>query len=216
VGAFQQARHLGAETGLEWPFFLIALWTASKVFSRLEGALDLVFQVERRRPYVLRKFLAFGLVLSLAVVLVVLTVLAGALAAFNRFLEQATLVATATANPLYLWLNGAATRYFIPWTVSVLAFTFVYRVMPACRVPWPAAVVSGVIAGSLWETLKHVFASYVSGLADYERTYGALEAVVVFAIWVDLSAVVLLWGGELAAVAGRFRQDDRRGGLEGA
>ncbi len=41
---------------------------------------------------------------------------------------------------------------------------------------------------------------YVAPFANYGMTYGTLESVVIFAIWINLSAALLLWGGELAAL----------------
>ena len=68
----------------------------------------------------------------------------------------------------------------------------------------------GLVAGTLWTTLKVGFAYYVSHMANYTRTYGALATVVVFLLWINLSACLLLWGAELAAVAGGRRRLSRR------
>lgn len=207
---FAQAREVGSQARrLGWPFLLLALWTASKVFSKVEGALDQVFQVEKRRPYPVRKIFAFGLVALLVLALIVSIALTGAVTALNRFLDS-TALAFAKENPLYMVLNNVASRYLIPWWVAVVTFSFVYKVVPACAVPWRPAVLAGLVAGSLWEALKIAFTIYVGRFADYARTYGALETVVVFAIWVNLSAALLLWGGELAAVLSGARGKDTR------
>jgi len=197
----QQARHLG------WPFILLALWTASKVFSKVEGALDQVFRVEKRRSYPLRKIFAFGLVALMGLVLVVLVVGTSALAVLNRFLETSPLAGGVRANPLYREVTGMVSRYLIPWLVAIASFGFAYRVVPACRVGLRPAAMAGLSAGTLWEVLKHAFSSYLGRFADYGRTYGVLEAVVVFAVWINLSSVVLLWGGELAAVLAGVRKE---------
>jgi uncharacterized BrkB/YihY/UPF0761 family membrane protein len=44
-------------------------------------------------------------------------------------------------------------------------------------------------------------------MANYTRTSGALATVVVFLLWINLSACLLLWGAELAAVVGGFREE---------
>ena len=169
------------------------------MFSKVEQALDHVFQVEKRRSFPVRKIFAFGLVALLAVVLVASIVFAGAVSALDRFLDSTDL-AGARSNPLYLTVNNATTRYLIPWLVTVFTFSFVYRVMPATLVPLRSAVVAGLVTGTLWEGLKNAFTLYVGRFANYGMTYGTLESVVVFAIWINLSAALLLWGGELAAL----------------
>jgi membrane protein len=203
---FAQAREVGSQASrLGWPFLFLSLWTASKVFSKVEQALDNVFQVEKRRSFPVRKIFAFGLVALLVVALLASVVLSGVVSALNRFLDS-TALAGARSNPLYMALDNVATRYIIPWVVTVLTFTFVYKVVPACPVPWRPALVGGLLAGSFWEALKNAFTLYVGRFANYRMTYGTLETVVVFAIWINLSAAILLWGGELAAVLAGVRQ----------
>ncbi len=205
---FAQAREMGSQARrFGWPFLLFALWTASKVFSKVEQALDRVFQVEKRRSFPVRKIFAFGLVALLVLLLVLMVAFAGVVNAFNRFLETSALAGT-ISNPLYATLNSAASRYLIPWLISVFTFGFVYKVVPATSVPTRAVVVAGLVTGTLWEGLKDAFTLYVGRFANYQMTYGALETVVVFAIWIHLSAALLLWGGELAAVLAGARSEE--------
>ncbi len=81
--------------------------------------------------------------------------------------------------------------------------------MPAKSIPWRVALIGGVVAGTLWNILKVGFTYYISHLASYTRTYGALATLIVFLLWINLSASILLWGGELAAAAGGFRNHDK-------
>ncbi len=204
---FSQARDMASQLGRQgWTFLLIALWTASKVFSKVEGALDRVFRVQNRRSFPVRKIFAFGLVALLALALLVLIVLSCAVTSFDRFVDSTALVA-AKSNPLYIALDNMASRYLAPWLLTVFTFSFIYKVVPACAVPWRAAGLAGLIAGSLWEAIKNVFAWYVGNVADYARTYGTLETVVVFIIWVNMSSVLLLWGGEIAALESGARNE---------
>jgi membrane protein len=208
---FAQAREVGSQARrFGWPFLFFALWTASKVFSKVEQALDHVFQVEKRRSFPVRKILAFGFVALLVFLLVMMVAFAGVVNAFNRLLESSALAET-ISNPLYVTLNSAASLYVIPWLISMLTFGFVYKLVPATFVPWRAALVAGLVTGTLWEVVKNGFALYVGRFANYGITYGALEAAVVFAIWIHLSAALLLWGGELAAVLAGARREEQKG-----
>jgi len=182
----------------------IALWSASTVFNKIEASLDHVFEVEQPRHWALRKLLAFGLVGLLSVLLVSAMVLGGVLATLERFIDARALAALRDA-PLYQTVNGFVSRYFVPWVVAVFAFFLVYWIVPAREVPQRAAFTAAFVAGTLWEGLKIGFTYYVSHIANYSRTYGALATVVLLLLWVNLSAVLLLWGGELAAVLSGHR-----------
>jgi membrane protein len=182
----------------------IAVWSASTVFNKIEAALDQVFQVEQPRHWALRKLLAFGVVGLLSVLLVASMVLGGILATVDRFIDV-TALATLRDAPIYRTVNGFVTRFLVPWVIAVFAFFLVYWSVPARQVPARAAFTAAFVAGTLWEGLKLGFTYYVSHIASYTRTYGALATVVIFLIWVNLSAVLLLWGAELAAILSGYR-----------
>jgi membrane protein len=190
----------------------IAVWSASTVFNKIEASLDHVFEVEQPRHWALRKLLAFGVVGLLSVLLVAVMILGGVLATFDRFIDVTALAALRRA-PLYQTVNGFVTRYLVPWGIAVVAFFLVYWLVPARAVPARAAFTAGFAAASLWEGLKIGLTYYASHVAIYSRTYGALATVVIFLLWMSLSAALLLWGGELAAVLSGHRgsPDAQRG-----
>lgn len=200
-----QVRALQHEILSGFTYAVLVLWTASKVLSKIETGLDVVFRVHRRRHWALRKIFAFALVGILSVLLVVSIVISGMMGAVDRFIDS-TALAPLRASPLYDALNSFASRYLVPWLLSVGAFAFVYRVIPARAVAVRAALLGGLVAGTLWELLKLAFTYYISNVASYTRTYGALAAIVILLFWVNLSASVLLWGGELTAVIDGARE----------
>jgi membrane protein len=187
-------------------YLALVLWTASRVFSTMESGLDHVFQVERRRPFAVRKLLAVAVVAVMSVVLVASVVMEGVLSTADRFIDSTTL-APLRALPVYDVVNGFLTRTMLPWTLTVFAFFAVYWLLPAATIPWRAAAIGGVVGGTLWSLLKEAFTYYIAHLASYTRTYGALASVIIFLLWINLSASLLLWGGELTAVVGGFRKE---------
>ena len=193
-------------SGVGYLFFI--LWTASKVFSKIESGLDHVFRVEKRRPFALRKLFAVALVGLMSVVLVATVVMEGVMGTVDRFIDTTALAPLKTL-PLYQVLDTFLSRTVIPWSLTVFAFFVVYWLVPAKSIPWRVALVGGVVAGTLWNILKVGFTYYISHLASYTRTYGALATLIVFLLWINLSASILLWGGEFAAAAGGFRNRDK-------
>lgn len=186
-------------------YLVLVLYTASRVFSKIESGLDHVFRVEERRHFAKRKLLAVGLVGLMSVVLVASVVVEGVMSAVDRFIDT-TALAPLKDVPLYRILDMFVARTLVPWALTMLAFFVVYWLMPAMQVPWRVAAAGGAVAGTLWHLLKEGFTYYIAHVANYTRTYGALATVVIFLLWINLSASLLLWGGELAAAAGGLRQ----------
>jgi membrane protein len=80
----------------------------------------------------------------------------------------------------------------------VAAFSFVYLYIPNTRVPWRAALFGGTVGGLGWKLAGFLFAHFVSGSANYHALYSSLVIVVLFMIWLDLSWLILLMGGQAA------------------
>jgi membrane protein len=60
-----------------------------------------------------------------------------------------------------------------------------------------------VVALSLWIVVSALYSLYVEHVADYDRTYGPLGAIVGFLMWIWLTLMVILFGAELNAAAER-------------
>jgi uncharacterized BrkB/YihY/UPF0761 family membrane protein len=86
---------------------------------------------------------------------------------------------------------------------------------------WRFASAGAITALVIWLAGSGAFAFYVSQLGSYNKTWGALAAVVIMLTWLWLSAVALLFGAEIDAEADRgvptLDADDgvRRSGARG-
>ena len=124
--------------------------------------------------------------------------------------------------PLFLGLGMAATTYVESLAIAgvpglaeqavlvrlgaigltALAFFTVYTTVPQRRVPWPHALVGSLVAAVLFEAAKILFAVYVLHASTYSVVYGAVAAVPLFFIWIELSWIIVLLGAEITAASG--------------
>ncbi len=87
---------------------------------------------------------------------------------------------------------------WLPFAMVVLSMSLVYWFLPSVRVrPW-AALIGGLVAGFLWKTLGLAFATFVVGSAKYTAIYSAFASLLLFLIWMYLSALSLLLGSRIA------------------
>jgi membrane protein len=101
---------------------------------------------------------------------------------------------------------------YVPWMVSLLKMpagflgvismaAVIYRIAPNCR-PRLLAVLPGAVSFSiLWFGLSQAFGTYVSNFSYYNRVTGTLGVLIVFQLWIYITALLLLLllGGELNA-----------------
>ncbi len=139
---------------------------------------------------------------------------------------------TITVIPIildYVYLGNAAETLIIigrwPILIAVLmmGLSLLYRYGPsrdAAQWSWvsPGAVFSSIA----WLITSLLFSWYVANFEDYNRTYGAIGALIGLLMWMWLSATIVLIGAELNSEAERQTdKDTTRGppmpiGLRGA
>lgn len=92
----------------------------------------------------------------------------------------------------------------LAWTMSILlgsaGFALIMRYGPD-RSParWRWLAPGALLATVLWIAISFGFALYVAYVSDYNATYGSLSAIVVFLMWMFLSAYGVLAGALLNA-----------------
>jgi membrane protein len=86
----------------------------------------------------------------------------------------------------------------VPVLLIAVAFTFVYVFMPNTRVQFRAALIGGLLASLMWQTVGWVFASFIAGSTRYAAIYSAFASIILFMIWLYLSWLILLLGSSIA------------------
>jgi membrane protein len=86
----------------------------------------------------------------------------------------------------------------LPLFLLWLAFALFYLLVPNTKVKFSAALVGGIVGGSLWH-LNNVFGFlYVSRVATNFKFYGGLGLVPVFMVGLYFSWIILLFGAQVA------------------
>jgi membrane protein len=86
----------------------------------------------------------------------------------------------------------------LPLVLLWLTFTLLYQLVPNTKVRFSAALVGGILGGTLWQ-VNNVFGFlYVSRVVTNSKIYGSLGLVPVFMAGLYLSWLILLFGAQVA------------------
>jgi membrane protein len=158
---------------------VLALWSASAGMVNLIAALNRVYDENETRKFFKLRATALGLTLG-----AIVFVAAGAL--LITLLPEDNVIS------------------LIRWPLLAIGFIaglgIVYRVGPDRRdARWQWVTPGAVFATVLWLLVSIAFSLYTSNFGKYNETYGALGAVVVTMLWLQLTALAILLGAELNA-----------------
>ena len=102
-------------------------------------------------------------------------------------------------------------RWPIAFVAILLFFAIVYYLAPDTTPRnWKWVSPGSIVGGLMWVALSGLFALYTSFSSSYDRTYGSLAGAIILLLWLEYSAVALLFGAELNAELERQADIGRR------
>jgi membrane protein len=177
---------------------LVVFWASMGFFSAVTSAIDYAWGVERPRSYFKHKLVAAAmLVVAALLMMAALAIVSFAEVVKTQWFAQVLEHIPALARLQGLVVRNAATPLFI--LIVGLIYYFVPNAKVRLRDVWWGAV----LAGLLWRAAFAGFSWYVRDFSRFS-VHGSIAAVVVFLVWVYVSAVILLYGAEVSAAYARL------------
>ncbi|HJO94870.1 MAG TPA: YihY/virulence factor BrkB family protein [Victivallales bacterium] len=165
---------------------IILLWTIIKLFSNIEHSFNAIWGIKKTRTP-LRKVTDY---LSMAFICPFLLIVSGGLTVFFTSHVLNHVYAPTIVNVVFSSLSS----YVIIW----ILFAFIYKFMPNCKVEFKAAIIPGIIAGTIFCLMQLAYYDLQIGVSKYNAIYGSFAALPLFLLWIQLSWLVVLFGAELS------------------
>ena len=175
--------------------------TVTGLLSTIEAAFNDIWGVKKQRSY-MRRMMAYWSLVTIGPLFVAVSIGATASLQSSQFVQAYIL-----GNPM-LKIALKLTPYLMTW----ILFTMLYSFMPNTRVRFRSALIGGVLAGTLWEFAKYGYTVYTASSVQYNAIYGSLGALPIFLIWLYLTWVIVLIGGEVSFADQNIKtyRDERR------
>jgi membrane protein len=181
--------------------FVIAFWSAASGTKSLIWALN--FAYRRKETRSILHFQILALVMTLGSVLAAVLGIGVLVGLPNAF---SALGLSAYTGQLAHLCGIAGLFVFVLATLMLF-----YKIGPAPHPDGTGPVIPGALtAAVLWLLVSVLFSLYVSHVASYSVTYGALGAAVGVMMWFYVSAYAVLFGAELNAQIDKVRRPERR------
>ncbi len=178
-----------------------ALWSASGYVAAFMRASNTIYEVEEGRPIWKTLPVRLGVtivIVALLAVSAVAVVLTGSLAR-----EVGNLIGVGS-SAVSVW---DIAKWPVLLVIVSLMFSILYWAAPNVKhagFRWLSP--GGLFAVVIWIVASGAFALYVASFSSYNKTYGALAAVIVFLVWLWISNIAVLLGAEFNAELERGRR----------
>lgn len=171
---------------------LFALWTASTGMDAIINGLNIAYGINERRPWWRRRVVASTLTVALSILAGMSVIMALYGGTFGRLLADQFGLGDIFGR---FWF---AVQIGFPPFFMLIAFAIVYRFAPNTRDQgWNALMPGSFMAVVLFMLATGAFRLYLTYFDSYNKTYGSLGAVIVLMMWLYLSSIAILVGGEV-------------------
>ena len=196
LDAFTQTR---VQVGVAGALALI--WASLGVFGAITSAVNEAWGVEKQRSFLKHRMVSF-----------LMLVAAGGVTIVGLLLVSAIRVAEASWFGVMLtrfhWLASLQTLTFryLATIVLIMSVGLVFYFIPNAKTRFRDVWVGAILTGVLWRLAFDGFAWYIAHNTQLALIQGSIAAVVVFLLWIYVSAVILMYGVEFTASYARLRR----------
>ena len=170
---------------------LVALFiTVLSLMGTIEQAFNRIWRVRSARKLT-RKFSDYLSVILVGPVLVFAALTITATLQNHSFVQK--LISLEPFGSVILTLLKV-----VPYLTLWGAFTFLFIFIPNTRVKLGSALVGGLVAAVLWQTVGWGFADFVASSTRYYAIYSSFAILLLFLLWLHIGWVIVLLGAQVA------------------
>lgn len=160
------------------------------VFIELQKTLNIIWDVKASQRkgiwgFMRARVFSFGLILSIAFLLIISLVMSTLLSAASELFQ-------ADSSAL-LMLIFRVVNFVVSLAVLSMLFALMFRFLPDAKVAWRHVWAGAVLTGVLFTLGKSVLAFYFT-TADPGSGYGAAGSVILILLWTSYSSMILFLG----------------------
>jgi membrane protein len=180
---------------------LITILSASGGIGALSRGLNKAYDNKESRSFFRLKAMSvvFTIGIALLIMITLMSLIFGSL--IGEFLSRFFTFPNAF---LELW---TILRYAVPIMLMFLMFSLLYVFVPCCSIRFKEALPGSIFSTVGWIVISLLFSFYVSNFANYTRVYGSIGGVIILLIWIYISCIIILLGGEINATFSYYRSN---------
>ena len=167
---------------------IILMFSVMNLFISIESTFNEIWQVEKSRSLG-RQFVNF---LAFAVIIPVVLIVTSGLSVF--------ISARVSSIPIIDLFSPVVSVIMkvTPYVVNCLLFSILYLIIPNTKVKVGSAFIAGTLSGLLFQLFQLLYINGQMYLTAYNKVYGGFAAIPFLLIWLQISYIIFLFGGELA------------------
>ena len=175
---------------------------ATTVLSALQTLLQQIWRSEALssvgiRGWIRTRFLSLGFILALGFLLLVSLTISTGLSMLRKHIGEQHSAAVGVLGVFDVLLSIF---------MVALLFAFIFRYLPAKRLPWKSVAIGGLVTAALFDVGRWAVGVYLAH-STQPSAFGAAASFATLLLWLYYTSLIFLFGAEYTACLGGLRQE---------
>lgn len=176
------------------------LWSASRGFASMERGVKHIYNIPKRRFFILDVIASFIYTIVFAAILLlclgVIVFGQGIVSFLNNHLK-------------FFAIDINIIIYALVLLLAILIFTLIYMGFSGGKISFFKNLPGAMLTGIGWVVFSFAFSIYINNFSNYSRIYGSLTAVVLMMLWLYICMAIFLFGAELNKLIIKYKERGR-------
>jgi membrane protein len=177
------------------------IWASSNGVVAIIKCLNKAYDEEETRPFWKVRVLSIVFTLALAIVILFSFIM---LIFGQKIGERAFVWLHFPDNFNAVWVYA---KYILSLVTMFTVFVYLYLLMLNRRLTFREVIPGSFFSTLGWIITSLLFSFYVNHFDSYTESYGSIGGIIVLLVWLYISSVIILFGGELNAALTFIRGD---------
>ncbi|MDI2587110.1 YihY/virulence factor BrkB family protein [Psychrobacillus sp. NEAU-3TGS] len=170
------------------------IWSASNGMNAIVKSLNRSYNLDETRPF----FIVRGLSVVFTLIMIVLFAVMLVLPVFGQQIGTILFSYFGFEDGFVKLWNSL--RWAITPIIMLIVLTALYWIVPNQKLFLRSVFPGAIFATVGWIIVSLGFSYYVSNFGNYSSTYGSIGGIIVLMLWLYISGIMLLVGGQINAV----------------
>lgn len=180
---------------------IVMIVGATTVFAQFQKSLNIIWEVKPDKSkygiwsYVRIRLFSFGLIVTIAFLLIISLVVSALLSAFGDWLSghfsETFFVALLVAN------------FILSFIILTVLFALMFKFLPDAKIKWKHVWIGSVVTAFLFDIGKFGLGLYFGKLNPGDG-YGAASSIILIMLWVSYSSMIVFFGAEFTRAYADF------------
>ncbi|GAB2962592.1 YihY/virulence factor BrkB family protein [Hymenobacter coalescens] len=172
------------------------IFTATTFFVTLQECLNSIWNLRVKtsnnvgavQQFIRDRVMSFGLILSIALLLLISFVISATLSFFTDYLQKLL--------PDLAVFFIRLVDFVLSFGVTTVLFALIYRFLPDAIIRWRDVWVGALVTAGLFVAGKYLLTFYI-GTSNPGSAFGAAGSIIVLLVWIYYSSLIIFFGAEL-------------------